>query len=487
MSVSYKCKNDDSCIILAIDVGGSKFVIGYVETNGTILCQKRYTWGSDSRTPTIVVEEICSRIDQLKAIYPEWASRTIAAGMTLPGFVNTNDGIWVESDFMGAHNYPISEQMSKRIGIPVYADNDCKACALAERLYGAGGASDDFLYMTVSNGIGGSIYIDGLPYGGAFGHAGELGLFVMQENGRDSETDCSGVLETYASGRGFHQTYVEAGGNETDSEGNITGGLYISEKAAAGEQAALTTFSKQGYWLGRGLASALSLLDPGRVIVGGGLSMVFERYRYQLLATLRRCNPLYAIDPIPIEPTMLGYLGAFLGAAALALRGLGLCDPAPNPQIEKNDELVVSINSTVSSFLTIRGQKHHGIHGHGGDLAGLIVDDSSTLTLGEAISTRGMIRHWKETGGTSVSANSTLSDLIAAADSNDEKAQATLAKAGHYLGKAVAIECVLMDPQRVRIQGEFVRARHWFESSFLQTLQTETYYRGKLPFSILFE
>ena len=270
-------------------------------------------------------------------------------------------------------------------------------------------------------------------------------------------------------------------------KGNITGGLYISEKAAAGEQAALTTFSKQGYWLGRGLASALSLLDPGRVIVGGGLSMVFERYRYQLLTTLRRCNPLYAIDPIPIEPTMLGYLGAFLGAAALALRGLGLCDPAPNPQIEKNDELVVSINSTVSSFLTIRGQKHHGIHGHGGDLAGLIVDDSSTLTLGEAISTRGMIRHWKETGGTSVSANSTLSDLIAAADSNDEKAQATLAKAGHYLGKAVTIECVLMDPQRVRIQGEFVRARHWFESSFMQTLQTETYYRGKLPFSILFE
>ena len=59
-------QNDDSCIILAIDVGGSKFVIGYVETNGTILCQKRYTWGSDSRTPTIVVEEICSRIDQLK-------------------------------------------------------------------------------------------------------------------------------------------------------------------------------------------------------------------------------------------------------------------------------------------------------------------------------------------------------------------------------------------------------------------------------------
>lgn len=94
------------------------------------------------------------------------------------------------------------------------------------------------------------------------------------------------------------------------------------------------------------------------------------------------------------------------------------------------------------------------------------MDDSSTLTLGEAISTRGMIRHWKETGGTSVSANSTLSDLITAADSNDEKAQATLAKAGHYLGKAVAIECVLMDPQRVRIQGEFVRARHWFESSF---------------------
>ena len=472
--------------ILAIDIGGSKFVIGYVDPLGTILCQEVCPWEGDSRSPEMVVEQVGVQVDGLRGRHPEWAGLAVAAGMTLPGFADPITGIWVESDFMGAYDYPIADRMSERVGLPVFVDNDCKACALAERLFGAGRDCDDYLYMTVSNGIGGSIYIHGLPYGGAFGHAGELGLFVMEEGGRASETDCSGVLEMYASGRGFHKTYVESGGAERDSEDQVTGGAHVAAQAEMGEQAAITAFSKQGHYLGRALATALSLLDPNRVIVGGGLSMIYERYRYQLLATLRRCNPAYATHPIPIEPTTLGYFGAFLGATALALRGMGLCEQAPDPAIERDDGLIVDVGKDVRSTIVVRGKPHVGVHGHGGDLGRVIVDDDSTLTLAEAVCTTALLVGWRELGGTPPS-NVSTTDIVVAANDGDEMARQVLATAGRHLGRAIALECVLMDPRYVRITGELAAGRAWVEPSCLEVIRQETYYRGNLPFTVSFE
>lgn len=128
------------------------------------------------------------------------------------------------------HEFPICDVFRENTGIPFYADNDCNACALAEKYFGSAQDKDDFLYLTVSTGIGGALYIEGNLYYGSLGHAGEIGLFVVEENGRESDTgSVNGIVEMYASGRGLSRNYLELGG-KLESEESL-GGKTIAEYA----------------------------------------------------------------------------------------------------------------------------------------------------------------------------------------------------------------------------------------------------------------
>lgn len=304
-------------VALGFDIGGSKYNVGLVDRQGRVVDQEIGLWSALTREA--VMDDLCACSDRLLARRPELTPSV--AGATIPGLADPEHGLWVEAAFSGIRDFPIGKQLSARYGIPAYVDNDGQACALAERMFGCCRETGNFLYLTVSNGVGGACFLDGKLYPGAHQGAGELGHCVVVPGGRPCGCGGRGCLESYAAGPGLSKNYLELGG-EALTGGQPPSAKEIADRARGGEEAALETFRLEGRYLGQVVAVAVNLLNPDKVVLGGGISLAFDLFGPTLLQVVeeriyRKANPALAI-----QPTALGYNGGLYGAAAVAFRGI---------------------------------------------------------------------------------------------------------------------------------------------------------------------
>ncbi len=295
---------------LCFDIGGSKYVVGMVSDQGELLCSKRFAWVTLSADG--VMQSLIASGKELLCEYPSYHPDVI--GVTIPGLTNPETGLWVEASFSGIRNLPIGTLLHEAFSLPVFTENDAKACALAEKLFGSAQDNQHFLYLTVSNGVGGAVFSDGRLLYGA-GSAGECGHVTVVEDGRLCKCGKKGCLEMYAAGPGVARTYTEATGSAVSAKA-------IADLARQGDQAALDVFRLEGVCLGRMIAMAVNVLSPQRVIIGGGLSLAFDLFQQALLDTVdshiyRAANP-----ELDIVPSAFEALGGLYGAAATAVCGL---------------------------------------------------------------------------------------------------------------------------------------------------------------------
>ena len=185
---------------LCFDIGGSKYNVGLLRQDGTILARQKSLWHGHSQQE-MLAELFCAGHAVL-AQCPGQAP--CAAGATIPGLADAASGMWVEASFSGIRNVPIAHLLEQEFGLPAAIENDARACALAERMFGAGKDVDDFFYVTVSNGIGGALFLNGALYTGALGNAGEIGHCTAVENGRPCGCGKRGCLEAHAAGAWRH-------------------------------------------------------------------------------------------------------------------------------------------------------------------------------------------------------------------------------------------------------------------------------------------
>lgn len=308
--------------IVAIDIGGSKIAWGLSDYEGNLTHVGKRMWEKyDSRYAVSVIEDVvrmlCKEAEK-EGLFPD------AIGVTIPGFADPAKGIWLSAEFMGIYDVPIAQILGERFHMPVYIENDTNACCLAEKLFGACKRVNDFLYMTVSNGVGGAFFLDGKLYYGSHGAAGEYGMCIVEEGGRPLENRAyAGCLEMYASGRGIRRNYIDSGGSPMEN-GEYPDGRILAERARKGDTLAKNVFDLEGYYLGKVIASACNLLDPGKVIIGGGLSLAFDCYEAALVRTLEEQHYKGAdyTKLFSVEPTKLGYDGGLYGAVSAAKLGM---------------------------------------------------------------------------------------------------------------------------------------------------------------------
>ncbi|MCI9440354.1 MAG: ROK family protein [Ruminococcus sp.] len=448
-------------ILMVVDIGGSKYMPGFVDQAGNILYQERREWAAVE--PEMIVAQLKEALHHICALHPELAERAEAGGLTIPGFADPVSGTWVESDFLIVKNLPICEILSREFNIPFFADNDCNACALAEKYFGGAKEQKDFLYLTVSTGIGGALFLNNELYYGGFWHAGELGLFVVEEGGRTSDDgNVDGVVERYASGRGLAENYREAGG-QADENGKAPGGPEISRLAKEGEPAAVKALELEGLYLGRIIANACAAADFRKVILGGGVSLLFEQYKETLCREFSRIQPDRAVE---IEATRLGYSGAFLGAAAVAIRGLEGFHGGKGAGKPEECVLYVNIGDSIESGLELEGVRYpckEAVFG-------------SFLAAGEITSPGQSLNQ--------LAKSFCFRELEQASGQGDEDADRCLSRLGVSIGKGIACACILLDPGKVMLQGPGTTCKA-FQESLLETVKRETYYRGNLPFSLI--
>lgn len=302
--------------ILAVDIGGSKYMVGLLGENGEIFALEHYICNeiSGERVMESIVNAIGKLLRENLGYEPEMI------GVTIPGLADPRRGYWVESSFSGIHDLAVGPVLSTKFGIPVYVDNDGQACALAERIFGACREVQDFIYLTVSNGIGGAVFAKDKIYYGAFGNAGEFGHVSVAEGGRRCKCGKCGCLEMYAAGPGIVRNYIELGGPGS-MDGKKTEAKQIAVLAEAGDPVALETFRLEGYYLGKVIAEACNVLNPARVIIGGGVSLAFLVFEKYLLEEVQHSIYLSANRELKIMPSAFGYNGGLLGATAVAVCG----------------------------------------------------------------------------------------------------------------------------------------------------------------------
>jgi glucokinase len=310
-------------LVIGIDVGGTKALAGLVgpqlEVSATT---KQPTAGLDTHG---LLDLLAAEIDELRAAAP---GEVAAIGLGIPGLLDRDGRVWKAPNLPVEPGLAIGQELARRVGLPVVADNDANCAAIAEHAAGAGVGYDDVLLLTVGTGVGGGVIVAGEPLRGAHGMAAELGHVVVVADGRPCIGDCPnhGCLEAEASGTALGRIAHELAAD--DPHGTLAreralgtlDGPRVTALAQAGDAAAIEALRRLGTNLGVGMSSLANIFDPDVILVGGGVSAAGEL----LLGPARDEFARRAMPPI-VERTMVrlarfGGEAGLLGAAILAQR-----------------------------------------------------------------------------------------------------------------------------------------------------------------------
>lgn len=215
---------------------------------------------------------------------------------------------------LGWHDEPIRSRLEAHFDVPLYLDNDTKAAALAERLFGTCRDVRDFIFVTGHSGVGGGLFLDGTLYRGAGGYAGEVGHIKLVPNGRVCGCGGRGCLEAYSSEAAILARLAEAGA----AFDNL---WQVAAAAERGEARVQAVLHETGELLGRALALLVNLLNPKRIVLGGNLAIVAPYTLVAIEKTLAREAleaPRQAAELI-VSP--LGAESVPMGGVALAMEG----------------------------------------------------------------------------------------------------------------------------------------------------------------------
>lgn len=301
--------------ILSVDIGGSKLMAGFIDLNGKVIIKKKRVIKVKA-TREYLTKNIMEMIDDLLQVQD---INIIGAGISVPGLADSEEGILLYAPFSGIRDYKIGNLLKKKLKAEVFIENDANACACGEMVFGACKRTDNFIWITISNGIGGAIVLNGMIYKGAYGGAGEIGHIKVEQDGYDCGCGNRGCLEAQAAGPGIVRRFKE----KTGEASKILTAKDIAELAHKGNKAAIEIYHKTGIYLGMAISYTVNLLNPAKIIIGGGISRsagLFIPGIKEYIGTAIIGEPN---KELIIEETALGYDASLIGAAAVAKLGIG--------------------------------------------------------------------------------------------------------------------------------------------------------------------
>ncbi|MBK3569107.1 MULTISPECIES: ROK family protein [unclassified Streptomyces] len=297
--------------VIALDVGGTGMKAALVGADGELLHRARRATGRE-RGPDAVVEHILGFAAELRAYGEErYGEPASAAGVAVPGIVDAERGIAAYSANLGWRDVPLRDLLAARLGgVPVALGHDVRTGGLAEGRIGAGKGADRFLFVPLGTGIAGAIGIDGRVEAGAHGFAGEIGHIVVRPGGAPCPCGQTGCLERYASAAAVTEAWAAVSGDPNADAADC------AKAVASGDPRAEKVWQEAVDALADGLVTALTLLDPRTIIIGGGLAEAGET----LFTPLREAvEARITFQKLPtIVPAALGDTAGCLGAGLLA-------------------------------------------------------------------------------------------------------------------------------------------------------------------------
>ncbi|MGO9822992.1 MAG: ROK family protein [Solirubrobacteraceae bacterium] len=320
--------------VIGVDLGGTKVAVARLRDRelGESVLEPTQRSG-----PEPLIEQLVSMIQSARS------DDLGGVGIGVPSIVEFDTGRVVSSVNVPLADIPLREVLGKRLGVPVFVDNDATVAALAE-------AHDDELRMvardlvmiTVGTGVGGGLVLGGRIYRGATGGAGEVGHTLIAADLSDGvpvpgRFPQAGSFEYEAAGVALDRLVEASAARHPESAlgqlraaGEKPTGVEAVEAAHEGDAEAVAMVALWAQRLGIGIANAINTFDPDEVVIGGGAARAGD----MLLVPARRVAESYVVPGLggatKIRLARHGVRAGVLGAALLALHEL-LDDPSASP------------------------------------------------------------------------------------------------------------------------------------------------------------
>jgi predicted NBD/HSP70 family sugar kinase len=227
------------------------------DLNGKIIARRSIPL---SRDPVVVAEAIAQALPDLLANHPDAQEKLSGIGIALSGFVDETQANCVQSTLLNWQDVPLARIVRERCGIETFIENDAKAVAVSEKLFGSARDIQNFSVVTLGDGIGCAHFIDGKLYRGNHGGAGEIAHCTIEPGGSPCRCGKRGCLDTVASMKAV-QEMARAEGISCDTLGGL------ETEAATGNAAAIRILHRAGSALGLAIANLIQMNDPGLILI----------------------------------------------------------------------------------------------------------------------------------------------------------------------------------------------------------------------------
>lgn len=321
--------------VLALDVGGTKLAAGMMDHAGQLTQRHETpTRAHDGGGPAVMerlidlatqtLEDAGFRQDDDSGTWIGDSDRVHAIGLGTGGQVDPQTGgiLFANENIPAWTDIPTRDRLQHGLALPAAVDNDANCAALAEATFGAGNGHSITLCVTVGTGIGGGLVVDGQVYRGARGAGMEVGHILVDYQGLPCVCGLRGCLEMYASGPSVLAEFLRRHGEEgvrdmLDMEPAGASTRDVVAAAYLGLPEARAVVEHAGQFLGIGLASMTHVLDPSIIVIGGGMSDVWDLiYPPMTAAYVERTMP--PVRETPIVRAQLGTDAVLIGAGQLA-------------------------------------------------------------------------------------------------------------------------------------------------------------------------
>jgi glucokinase-like ROK family protein len=314
-------------LIAAVDIGATSIDVALTTLGSELVAQKG--------EPADVREGPLSVLDRVKTLLSELIDEqaagpgdVLAIGVGVPGPVEQASGLLTVPPIMpGWDRFPIRDAFAGEYAAPVFVDNDVNVMTLGEYWGGVAKGVADVIFVKIGTGIGSGIIVGGRLHRGAQGCAGDFGHICVDPDGPLCSCGNTGCLEAMAAAPAI-VLQAERCAREGESppllallqeKGELTM-KDIGEAARRGDYCALTIIRRSGRLIGQTLASAVNVLNPSMIVIGGGVSRVGNALLAEVRsAVYQRSLPL-ATRNLPIVMSELDDVAGVVGASAMAAR-----------------------------------------------------------------------------------------------------------------------------------------------------------------------
>lgn len=293
---------------------GVKLTTDHVITTITDLggnpLEQRMAGLGDDLSPESVVRTVGIIVDDIRSEFE--GRRVVGLGLGMAGLIDRGEGVCRYSPFLPWRDVPIRSMLADRVGLPVIVENDVNALTIAERWFGVGASTPNFLVVTIGRGVGMGIMLHGALYRGASDGAGEFGHVTIVDGGELCVCGKHGCLEAYVSEPALQREVSRIAGHHVDLDDAV-------RHARTGDERFLPAFRDAGHLLGLALANAINILNPNLVILSGEGSRFLDLMMPALRETCSRESFDGLSDDMQLGVEPWGDDAWARGAAALVL------------------------------------------------------------------------------------------------------------------------------------------------------------------------